>query len=244
MIAIPAVDLRDGACVQLVGGAYEAERVRLDDPVAVAIAWADLGFAELHVVDLDAATGRGDNGAIVRDLVAGVQIPVQVGGGVRDAAGIQRLLDLGATRVVVGTRALEEPDWLAQAARDFPSRIVVAADVRGREVLTHGWARTVQEPLDRVLARLAELPLAGVLVTAVHREGRLAGPDLTITREAAAAVPHALYASGGIRSIADLRALRDVGAAGAVIGMALYTGALDAREAARTFGRARRPMTT
>ena len=242
MIAIPAVDLREGACVQLVGGEYAAERIRLEDPAAVAAGWAEAGFCALHVVDLDAATGRGDNAGIVRDIVAAAPIPVQVGGGVRDEAAVERLLALGAARVVVGTRALEDPDWLVGLARRFPSSIVVAVDVRVRDVLTRGWTRTLAEPLETVLERLAALPLAGVLATAVHREGRLEGPDAMLTREAAAALPYPLYASGGIASLRDLRDLAAAGAAGAVIGMALYTGALDARQAAREFGAAR-PIT-
>lgn len=236
MIAIPAVDLRDGACVQLVGGEYASERVRLADPVAVAARWAANGFAALHVVDLDAATGRGANGTIIGEILRTVRVPVQVGGGVRDAARVERLLELGAARVVVGTRALEEPEWIDELAARFPDVVVVAVDVRGRQVLTRGWAGAVADALPDVLARLASLPLAGVLVTAVHQEGRLAGPDLPLTREASGAIPHPLYASGGISGIEDLRDLAAAGAAGAVIGMALYTGALDARDAAREFG--------
>jgi phosphoribosylformimino-5-aminoimidazole carboxamide ribotide isomerase len=243
MIAIPAVDLRDGACVQLVGGEYEAERVRLADPLAVATRWADAGFAELHIVDLDAATGHGNNASLIEEMIAAAHGPVQVGGGVRDAAAVERLLQRGAARVVVGTRALEEPEWLERIANRFPSAIVVAADVRDREVLTRGWARALDVPLGDVLARLGALPLAGVLVTAVHQEGRLAGPDLALTRTAVGAMPHPVYASGGIATIADLRSLAEAGAAGAVIGMALYTGAMDAQQTAREFGGAARPTT-
>jgi phosphoribosylformimino-5-aminoimidazole carboxamide ribotide isomerase len=243
MIAIPAVDLRDGACVQLVGGDYADERVRLEDPIAVAAQWAASGFGALHVVDLDAALGCGDNSALIADLIAAMSIPVQVGGGVRDDATIDRLLSIGAERVVVGTRALEEPEWLERASHRVPGRLVPAADVRGREVLTHGWTRVLSRSFDDVMQRLAGLPLAGVLVTAVHQEGRMTGPDVAISREAAERVPHPLYASGGISTIADLRALATAHVAGAVIGMALYTGALDARQAALEFGGAARPAT-
>lgn len=243
MIAIPAVDLRDGACVQLVGGDYAAERVRLDDPIAVAARWDAAGFAALHVVDLDAAVGAGHNRAVIERVIAAVTVPVQVGGGVRDADAIDRLLSIGAERVVVGTRALQEPDWLHVEAHRVPGRLVVAVDVRGRDVLTHGWQRVLAESFEQVLHRLALLPLAGVLVTAVHQEGRLTGPDVAISREAAERVTHPVFASGGIASMDDLRALSAAGAAGAVIGMALYTGALDAREAAREFGGAARPTT-
>lgn len=236
MIAIPALDLREGACVQLVGGDFGNERVRKPDPIAVAVEWQAAGFAALHVVDLDAATGRGDNTALVGELFANLTIPVQVGGGVRDEAAIDRLLSLGAERVVVGTRALTDPGWLERAATRAPGRLVVAADVRGRNVLTHGWTRSLDSPLEAVLDRLASLPLAAILITAVHNEGKMTGPDLELTREASERLPHPVQASGGISGLTDLRALADANAAGAVIGMALYTGAIDAREAAREFG--------
>jgi phosphoribosylformimino-5-aminoimidazole carboxamide ribotide isomerase len=243
VIVIPAIDLRDGACVQLVGGDYAEERVRLDDPIAIAVQWAELGFAALHVVDLDAAVGRGDNSSIVAEMIGAVGVPIQVGGGVRDDAALDRLLSLGAERVVAGTRALEDPDWLERAALRLPGRIVVAADVRDRDVLTHGWTRVHPEPFGVVMERLSGLPLAGVLVTAVHQEGRMTGPDLDLSREAAALVPHPMYASGGISGVVDLRALATTSVAGAVIGMALYTGALDARQAALEFGGAARTGT-
>ncbi|HUF29671.1 MAG TPA: HisA/HisF-related TIM barrel protein [Gemmatimonadaceae bacterium] len=239
MIAIPAVDLRDGACVQLVGGEYAAERVRLDDAVAVAAGWVTLGFSALHLVDLDAATGRGDNAALVGAIVSAAGVPVQVGGGVRTAEDIERLLALGAVRVVVGTRALEDPAWLERAAAGAPGRLVVAVDVRERCVVTRGWTHTLPDGLESVLARLDELPLAGLLVTAVHREGRMEGPDVELTREVAGLVRQPVHASGGIAGIDDLRALSSAGAAAAVVGMALYTGALDARQAAREFAAVR-----
>ena len=238
MIAIPAIDLRDGACVQLVGGDFAQERVRLPDPVEVASEWEAAGFAALHVVDLDAAIGRSANTERIAQLIAAVSIPVQVGGGIREESAIERLLSLGAARVIVGTRALEDPDWLESVASGCPGRLVVASDVRDRVVLTHGWTRSLSTSLDEVLDRLAALPLGGVLVTAVHNEGRMAGPDVELTREVAARIPHSVYASGGIASVVDLRLLADANAAGAVIGMALYTGAIDPREAAREFGAA------
>jgi phosphoribosylformimino-5-aminoimidazole carboxamide ribotide isomerase len=234
MLAIPAVDLREGACVQLVGGAYEDERVRLPDPAAVARRWRSLGFRTLHVVDLDAATGRGGNAAAIAAIL-GEGGDVQVGGGVRDEAAIARLLDLGAARVVVGTRALEDPAWLEAAARRFPGRLVVAVDAREGRVTTHGWARTQDRDAVETIRGLSPLPLAGVLVTAVEREGRLAGPALDLAERAAKAAAFPLHASGGIASPDDLRALASRGVAAAVLGMALYTGALDARAVAEEF---------
>jgi phosphoribosylformimino-5-aminoimidazole carboxamide ribotide isomerase len=232
VIVLPAIDLREGACVQLVGGDYAAERVRLPDPVAVRDEWVAAGYGELHVVDLDAATGRGGNAEVVGRLLApggnGRPAPVvQVGGGLDATEKVAALIARGAARVVVGTRAIEDPAWLADLARRYPGRVVVAADVREREVVTKGWARSSGRDVVDLLRTLEPLPLGGVLVTAVHREGRLAGPDLALTELVAGATRHPVQASGGIRDLADLRALASAGAARAVVGMAFYTGALD-----------------
>ncbi|HEX5830153.1 MAG TPA: 1-(5-phosphoribosyl)-5-[(5-phosphoribosylamino)methylideneamino] imidazole-4-carboxamide isomerase [Gemmatimonadaceae bacterium] len=229
MIAIPAVDLREGACVQLVGGEYDQEAVRLDDPLAMARGWARLGSRTLHVVDLDAATGRGSNAELVRELARDGDVIIQAGGGVRTETRIEALLDDGVARVVVGTRALEEPDWLRDMAERFPGTLVVAADVRERRVVTRGWTRTLPRNVLDVAEELNELPLAAVLVTAVHREGRMEGVDLFLIEDLVEALRHPLIASGGIGSTRDLRELEERGASAAVIGMALYTGALDPR---------------
>ena len=238
MIAIPAVDLRDGACVQLVGGEYQAERIRLGDPLGVARTWAQLGFRRLHVVDLDAATGRGTNEDVVRDLLRDAQaegVEAQVGGGVRSGETIERLLQEGARRVVVGTRALENPDWLAETASLFPDELIVAADVRDRRIVTRGWAKTLPLFILDVVEELNALPLAGILVTAVHREGRLEGTDLPLMEDVAETSRAPVIASGGVTTMADLRALEDRGIHAAVIGMALYTGAMDPRVVAEEF---------
>jgi phosphoribosylformimino-5-aminoimidazole carboxamide ribotide isomerase len=235
VIAIPAVDLRDGACVQLVGGSYANEQVRLENPLEVARGWARVGFQRLHVVDLDAATARGDNSAIVRDILGEVPARIQVGGGVRSGDTIERLLDEGAEYVLLGTRALEEPEWLAGTASAFPGQLIVAADVRERQVVTRGWARTLSRTVLDVVEQLNEIPLGGVLVTAVHREGQLAGTDLFLMEDVAELSVHPVIASGGITTVNDLRELDDRGIAAAVIGMALYTGALDPRAVAEEF---------
>lgn len=237
MIVLPAVDLRGGACVQLVGGEYADERVRLDDPLAAAREWARLGFRRLHVVDLDAATGRGSNAAVVEALVQhGGFDAVQVGGGVRDDDAVERVLDLGATAAVVGTRGLEDPDWLADAAARWPGAIVLAADVRERRIVTRGWQKTLPRLVTDVVEELAGLPLAGLLVTAVHKEGQMQGVDLPLMEDVVELATVPVYASGGVGSVQDLRNLDERGVAGAVVGMALYTGALDARLVAEEFG--------
>ncbi len=236
MIVIPAVDLRGGHCVQLVGGDYADERVRLEDPSAVAREWARTGFSRLHVVDLDAATGRGSNRDVIRDILREATVPVQVGGGIRDEAQIEQLLDDGATWVVVGTRAVEDESWRTEMALRFPGRLIIAADVRERAVVTRGWAATSSHDVLDFVQSLDGLPLGGLLVTAVHLEGQLRGTDLPLMEDVAEASGWPVLASGGVTSADDLRALEHRGLAGAVLGMALYTGALDARRTAEEFG--------
>jgi phosphoribosylformimino-5-aminoimidazole carboxamide ribotide isomerase len=235
MIVIPAVDLRGGACVQLVGGSYDDERVRIDNPREVARNWTEAGFRKLHVVDLDAATGRGSNATLVRDLLVEQTVPVQVGGGVRDAESIQRLLNEGADSVVVGTRAFEDPDWLEEMARMYPGHIIVAADVRGRKIVTRGWSQTLSRDIVDVIEDLNNYELAGVMVTAVHIEGQMSGADIPLMEDVVQASTLPILASGGISGLFDLRELQDRGVSAAIVGMALYTGALDPRMVAEEF---------
>ena len=236
MIAIPAVDLRDGACVQLVGGSFAHEKVRLENPVEVARSWEHYGFHRLHVVDLDAALGHGSNIAVVRSLLFDSTVPMQVGGGVRSDEMVVELLEAGATSVIVGTRALEEPEWLAELATRHSGEIIVACDVRERHVTTRGWARTLPIDILDVVEELNSLPLGGLLVTAVHREGLLQGTDLPLMEDVAESSNFPVYASGGVTTMQDLRALEHRGLAGVVIGMALYTGVLDPVIVAGEFG--------
>lgn len=235
MIVYPAIDIRRGAAVQLVGGRIEEQRVTLPDPLGVARSWISAGFRALHVVDLDAALGTGQNRALIGELIAAAEVPVQVGGGVRDDETAAALFAMGADRLIVGTRALQDPAWLRTLAEQYPRRIVVAADIRDGMVLTHGWTRATPVRAAEFVQGLAEVPLAAVLVTDVSREGRLNGVDAGLFRGLARHTRHALVAAGGIGCMDDLRLLHDVGAAGAVLGMSLYTGAIRAPDAAQEF---------
>jgi phosphoribosylformimino-5-aminoimidazole carboxamide ribotide isomerase len=235
MIAIPAIDIREAACVQLVGGSYDAEQIRLNDPAGVAHRWDFAGFRFVHVVDLDAATGRGSNAETIREVLRATSMEAQVGGGVRDEERIESLLDDGAHRIVLGTKAIESLDWLSDMAETFPGTLVVAADVRDRHVLTRGWQRVSDRYILDVIEDLNALPLAGVMVTAVHREGLMQGTDLSLMEEVVEESAHPVCASGGIGSVGDLRALEDRGVASVVIGMALYTGAVDPAAVAEEF---------
>jgi len=227
MIAIPALDLRGGACVQLAPGSYDEEVIRIPDPVGVAIAWQRYGFRHLHVVDLDGVAGRGTNAPEIQAILGATDAEVQVGGGIRSRDLIQGCLNDGAQRVIIGARALEDPDWLAEMSIAFPACIVVAADIRDRKVLSHGWTRTQPKLVLDLIEDLNGLPLAGVLVTAVHREEGMRGPDLPLMEDVAEAAEFPVFASGGLATLTDLRALSDRGVAAAVIGMALYSGAMD-----------------
>lgn len=235
LVAIPAVDLRDGACVQLVGGDYANEAVRRPDAVAVAKEWEAAGFGSLHIVDLDAATGKGNNRRVVERILEATDLDVQVGGGVRDEDAITALIELGARRIVLGTKAFEDRSWLEEMAGLFPHRLVVAADVRERKVTVRGWAKTLPLDIEDAVRDLNELPLAGILVTAVHQEGKMQGADHALMDDVVEASAHPVIASGGIATALDLRRLADAGVRGAVLGMALYTGALDPRAIAEEF---------
>ena len=228
MQVIPAIDLREGACVQLVGGSYADERVRVANPLAVAENWSRLGFGRIHLIDLDAATGRGSNRETVRTILDGRGAKqVQCGGGVRNLATITELFAAGASEVVLGTRAIEDLPWLDDIVLRYPNRIIVAADTRGRQLVTRGWSETDGRNVIDFIEKLSSLPLAAILVTAVDREGRLEGPDVALMREIALRSNVPLQASGGVRNVDDLRALAEVGVSATIIGMALYTGMLD-----------------
>jgi phosphoribosylformimino-5-aminoimidazole carboxamide ribotide isomerase len=193
-------------------------------------AWARYGFARVHIVDLDAATARGANREAIRDLLREASfggVATQVGGGIREADEVDELFADGAGAVVVGTRAIEDPDWLAELAHANPDSVIVALDVRERRVVTRGWSRTTGRNVVDMVEELSGLPLGGVLVTAVHREGQMRGTDLPLMEDVADAASVPVFASGGIATIQDLRALEERGVAAAVLGMALYTGALD-----------------
>jgi phosphoribosylformimino-5-aminoimidazole carboxamide ribotide isomerase len=236
MIALPAVDLRNGRCVQLVGGRPEEERVSLPDPVSQARYWWDLGFRHLHIVDLDAALSLGENRGIIREIVGATGAEVQVGGGVRSDADVEEILALGVRRIIIGTRAVDDPEWLQNLAQRHPDRIVVAADIRDGFVLRRGWTESSGLPVQAILDRMDPLPVAGVLCTDVSREGRMEGIDLPGAEAVIRGTRHPVWISGGITTFEELRALDRAGATGAVLGMAIYTGVLPPEQLAEEFG--------
>lgn len=228
MKVIPAIDLRGGRVVQLVGGDPAKTAIRLDEaPADLARRWERAGASLLHVVDLDRALGTGANPAAVAAILRSARVPVQVGGGLRSLDDAQAMLAAGATSVVLGTRAVLEPEFLREAGRRFGKQLIVAVDGRGSRVTTHGWTQSIARTPAEV-ARDAEAAGAGALLfTQVAVEGAMQGPDLAATQAVVQAVGIPVIASGGVGQMADLEALARTGAWGTVVGMALYSGRLD-----------------
>jgi phosphoribosylformimino-5-aminoimidazole carboxamide ribotide isomerase len=233
----PAIDLREGKCVRLVQGDYARETVYRGDPVAVADEFEAAGAPWLHVVDLDAArTGRPVNRDVVAAIVEAVGIPVQYGGGIRDDFSAEALLELGVARVVIGTKALEDPALVRRLARRHPAQVAVGLDGRGGQLALRGWTEQASHTLDDALAGLADAGVAAVVVTEIARDGMLAGPDLPGLGRVLDATDLDVIASGGVSSVGDLRDLcrlerRGRTLAGAVVGKALYEGRLSVEEA-------------
>jgi phosphoribosylformimino-5-aminoimidazole carboxamide ribotide isomerase len=227
VLVIPALDLLGGRVVRLLKGDFSRETVYDADPVRRAREYAVAGARRLHVVDLDAARGSGDNRPLVERIVAEVSIEVQVAGGVRSLEDAERWLDAGAAAAVMGTVAVREPATLAAVAWARPGRLLAALDVRAGRPAVRGWQAVEELTVADTLALWAGTPLAGVIVTSVDRDGTMSGPDLELLREAIAASTHPVVYSGGIASIHDLRAVAGTGAAGALLGKSLLQGRID-----------------
>jgi phosphoribosylformimino-5-aminoimidazole carboxamide ribotide isomerase len=237
MLILPAIDLRGGQCVRLRQGDYDQETVFGADPAAVACRWVGQGASFLHLVDLDGAReGKPINGDSVRAIVRASGVACQLGGGLRTDADIDQALGWGVTRVILGTRALQDPAWCESICRRFPGRIVLGIDARNGKVATDGWLK-VSDRLATDLARAcAAWPIAALVYTDISRDGMLAGPNIDATRELAESVPVPVIASGGVTTLNDVTRLAQCGVAGCIIGRALYEGRIDLREAIQASG--------
>ncbi len=229
MIVIPAVDILGGRAVQLVGGKPGTEKISLPDPWDVAKTWENKGAERLHVVDLDAAMGKGDNLAAISSIVSNTNIPVEVGGGIRTTEKAESLLDLGVD-VVVGTRAVMDRKWLDDLVSSYPDRVILALDVKEGKIQVKGWKESSSETLENMLKNTSDMQLKGVLHTNVDVEGQNMGINIEETKSFRSMCPHPIIESGGISSKSDLELLEKIGIEYAVIGMAIYTGAIKPEE--------------
>ncbi len=235
---LPAVDVADGQAVRLVQGEAGSE-TSYGDPLAAALAWQADGAEWIHLVDLDAAFGRGSNAELLAGVVAAVDVRVELSGGIRDDASLARALGTGCTRVNLGTAALENPDWTARVIAEHGDRVAVGLDVRGTTLAARGWTREGGD-LWEVLERLDAAGCARYVVTDVTKDGTLRGPNLDLLREVCARTDAPVVASGGVSALADLAALRGLvplGVEGAIVGKALYAGAFALPEALDVAGR-------
>ena len=234
MILYPAIDLKDGQAVRLLKGEMEKATVFNDDPAAQAMAFVEAGCEWLHLVDLNGAfAGEPVNGAAVEAILAGTNVPAQLGGGIRDMATIEGWLSKGLARVILGTVAVEEPDLVREAARAFPGQVAVGIDARGGKVATRGWAEETDVHATDLARSFEDAGVAAIIYTDINRDGAMQGPNVEATAALARAVDMLVIASGGVSSLADLQALKDCGTAldGAISGRALYDGAIDLGEA-------------
>ncbi|HET6881231.1 MAG TPA: 1-(5-phosphoribosyl)-5-[(5-phosphoribosylamino)methylideneamino]imidazole-4-carboxamide isomerase [Pirellulales bacterium] len=233
----PAIDLRGGKCVRLQQGDYARETVFGDNPADMAQHWVDQGAERLHLVDLDGAReGLPVNFQAVRAILKAIDVPCELGGGIRDEQSLARWFELGVSRLVVGTRALSQPDWFREMCRRFPGRLVLGIDARHGRVATHGWLETSDVAATELSAQYADEPIAAIVYTDITTDGMLAGPNLTALRELRQAVDLPIVASGGVTRVADVAALAALPVEGCIIGRALYEGVLtlpDALAAAR-----------
>ncbi|GIE75951.1 1-(5-phosphoribosyl)-5-[(5-phosphoribosylamino) me thylideneamino] imidazole-4-carboxamide isomerase [Actinoplanes philippinensis] len=234
---LPAVDVADGQAVRLVQGAAGSETA-YGDPLEAALAWQNDGAEWIHLVDLDAAFGKGSNADLLAEVVRRLDVKVELSGGIRDDESLTRALATGAQRVNIGTAALEDPEWCDRICGEYGDRVAIGLDVRGRTLSARGWTRDGGD-LYEVLARLDKAGASRYVVTDITKDGTMRGPNLDLLREVCAATDKPIIASGGVSTLDDLRALatlEPVGVEGVIAGKALYAGAFTVREALAVLG--------
>jgi phosphoribosylformimino-5-aminoimidazole carboxamide ribotide isomerase len=238
VLLIPAIDLKDGRCVRLRQGRMEDETVFSDDPVAMAARWVEAGARRLHLVDLNGAfAGEPVNGGAIRAIAkAYPDLPIQVGGGIRDEATIGAYLDAGVQFCIIGTQAVKEPEFVARACAAFPGHVIVGLDAKDGQVAISGWATLTEHRVEDLARRFEHDGVSAIVYTDIGRDGMMTGPNVAATRALAEAVSTSIIASGGITNLDDVRALcaaADSGITGAITGRAIYEGSLDFGEGQR-----------
>lgn len=235
MIIYPAIDIRGGRCVRLTEGRFEAETVFADDPAEMALKWAACGAQWLHLVDLDGAlAGEGKNLPVIERILQSVKLPVQLGGGIRNMQAIDKLLALGVQRVILGSAAVKKPELVAEACRQYPGHIAVGIDAKNGDVAIEGWGQGSGVAAVELAKKMASYGVDKIIFTDISRDGMLSGVNAEATAALARACGVEIIASGGVASLEDIRRVKAVeadGVTGCIIGKAIYTGAVDLREA-------------
>lgn len=233
----PAIDMKDGKCVRLRQGAFKDITVYSEHPEEVALRWQEEGGSFLHLVDLDGAlAGRSVNEEAIRRIVSSVSVPVEIGGGIRSREAVERMLSLGVRRVIIGTRAVEQPEFLQELVAEFGSEAIVAGvDARDGMVAIQGWEQISSVRALDLCLRMKEFGVKHIVYTDIARDGMLSGPNTDATAELTKATGLDIIASGGVSCMEDLQSLHEAGIQGAIIGKALYENRIDLREAVRRF---------
>ena len=223
MIVIPAVDVLDRKVVQLVGGEIGSQKITLPDPFSTAMSWVEKGAPYLHLVDLDGAFGRGNNLDVFKKIIKECGVPVEIGGGIRSEEVVDDLVSAGADRVIIGTKAVKEPDWLLKISDKHPGRIMAGLDTKNGTLVVNGWQGSSDITVEKMFDIIRDMPLGGVLNTNVSVEGQMKGIDADQSGQFISKCPHKVISSGGVTARSDCETLSRLGASGAVVGLALYT---------------------
>ncbi len=244
MRLFPAIDMKEGRCVRLCQGRFDQVRIYSDSPAAIARLWEEQGASYLHLVDLDGALkGRSVNAACIREIARSVSIPAQLGGGIRSLADIEEVLKLGVTRAIIGTKAVEDPELLREAVRQFGAEHIAAGiDARDGYAAVHGWERVSGRPAAELAMQMKEMGVRTIIYTDISRDGMLSGPNVEATKALSEKTGLDVIASGGVSGPEDLRRLRDAGIYGAIIGKALYEKRVDLARAVQELEQAGEPI--
>ena len=235
MLIIPAVDIKNGKCVRLIQGRMDRETIFSEDPSAMALKWAQAGAELIHVIDLDGAFAKQpQNLKAVEKIVDSVDIPVQLGGGIRNIETIRMVIEKGVDRVIIGTQAVQSPEFVIKACDEFPGRIVLGIDARKGQVAIEGWSQTTHVSAVELAHQFEDCGLVAINFTDIHRDGMLTGPSIEETQLLAEATSIPVVASGGVSNLTDIQRLLELesaGVVGVIVGKALYSGSLDLGEA-------------
>lgn len=232
MIIIPAIDIKDGQCVRLIQGDYDQITNYGDDPVSQALEWQALGAEMIHLVDLDGAKeGRLMNGELIRKISQKIDVPLEVGGGIRDTKAVENYIQAGVSRVIIGTAAVNNPEWLNQMVQKYKDKICVSIDAKDGKIATEGWLKATDTDAIEYILKLEEMGVKTIVYTDISKDGMMKGPNFQMYEKISQLSNIDVIASGGVSSLSDVKRLKEMNLYGAIIGRALYEGAIDLKEA-------------